>query len=360
MIHPVKSGRFLIALLLLSCGSPPPPAPPPPLSPELRERIDSGARTLVRSPKNAGLAIGILRDGIPYTFGYGRVPTGDVDQDTVFEIGSLTKTFTALLLLQAVQDGVVALDDPISKHLPKGVPAPSRNGKPVTLLQLATHTSGLPRLPANFAPKDATNPYADYSAEDLFDGLSTVELERDPGEKYDYSNLGAGLLGEILAFKAGRPYESLVTERLCRPLGLGDTTVRLSDDQRRRLALGHTADGQPTPNWDIRGIPGAGALRSTVRDMLRYLDANLGDAFAAAQQPRVSVDGTMSIGLGWHLLSVTPKAPKIVWHNGGTGGYRSFAGFVRETKTAVVVLHNSTAEVDTLGIALLKLLQDVK
>jgi len=345
----------LIALLLGSCATP--PAPPPPIDPALREKIDSSVQTLARNPKASCLAIGLLRDGHSHVLGYG---TPLPDGDTVFEIGSITKTFTALLLWQAVQNGSVTLDDPISKYLPQGARAPSRNGKEITLAQLATHTSGLPRLPANLAPRDGRNPYADYTVTELFDGLGSLVLENDPGAKYDYSNLGAGLLGELLALRAGTTYEALVADRICRPLGLKDTGVSLNDEQRRRLAPGYTADGKRTPNWDIRGIPGAGALRSTVHDLLRYLEANFGDAYAPAQVPRVSVDGTVSVGLGWHLLSVTPKAPRIVWHNGGTGGYRCFVGFVRETRTAVVVLSNSGAEVDPLGVALVKLLQDVK
>ncbi|MBV8878973.1 MAG: beta-lactamase family protein [Planctomycetaceae bacterium] len=329
----------------------------------MREKVDADVRRLVKAPKNACVAVGILRDGVPQVVGSGPVSASDPaapDGDTLFEIGSVTKTFTALLLWQEVRAATLALDDPISKHLPKGTRTPSRHGKEITLLQLATHTSGLPALPSNFAPKDGTNPYADYTTADLLDGLGSVELEHDPGERYQYSNLGMGLLGEILALKAGRPYETLVAERVCRPLGLNDTTVRLAEDQRRRLALGHGPDGQATPNWDVRGIPGAGALRSTVRDLLRYLEAHLDAAYAPTRQPRASVDGAHGIGLGWHLLSLTPKAPKIVWHNGGTGGYRSFVGFVPETRTAVVVLTNCTAEVDTLGIALLKRLQDVQ
>lgn len=355
MIDRMRSATFLIALLLLSCSTPPPPTPPPspPLDPALREKVDNGARKQVKVPKNAGLAVGLLLDGHPYVLGYG---TPAPDGDTVFEIGSVTKTFTAALLWKAVQKGEVALDDPIDGCLPKE----ARHGTGITLAQLATHTSGLARLPDNLSPKDATNPYADYTPADLYDSLESVEIQHKPGARYDYSNYGAGLLGQILADRAGKSYEELVKERICAPLGLHDTTIKLSGDQRRRLALGRTGDGKATPNWDLPGLAGAGALRSTARDMLRYLEAQFGDDYAPLQQPRVSVDSTMGVGLGWHLLSMTPKAPRIVWHNGGTGGYRSFVGFVRETRTAVVVLCNAAVDVDLLGITLLKLLQDVK
>ena len=359
----MKAFSVLSALLLASCSAPPPPAQPRALDPVLRGKIDRGVQQLVKNPKNSCVAIGLLRDGVPQVLGYGPASEADPtppDGNTVFEIGSITKTFTALLLWQAVQDGTLALEDPIIRHLPKGIDAPSRHDKEITLVQLASHTSGLPIVPANFRPRQPLNPWADYTVDDLFQSLELVTLESDPGEKYDYSNLGVGLLGQILARRAGTSYEALVADRICKPLGLNDTGIRLSEDQRRRLAPGHNADGKPTPNWDFPGLAGAGALRSTVNDMLRYLEAHFADAYAPTRAPRISINGTLSVGLAWHLLSVGPMTPKIVWHNGATGGYRSFAGYVPETRTAVVVLTNSMAEVDRLGVTLLKLLQDVQ
>lgn len=355
----MKPRSLLIALLLGSCVTP----PPPPLDPALREKVDSGVRELAAIPKSAGVAVGLLHDGVPRVLGYGRFSESDPTipgGNTVFEIGSITKTFTGILFDQAVRDGAVGLDDPISKYLPKDVKAPTRNGRAITLLHLATHRSGLPRLPSNFAPKDATNPYADFSVDDLYDALDTVELTRDPGEKYDYSNLGMGLLGHILATKAGRPYEALVVDRICGPLGMTDTRVALSPDQKRRLAPGHAADGQPAGNWDLPTLAGAGALRSTADDMLRYLAANLDGKYAGSHWERAAIGQGQGIGLAWHRLQLRKDGPVIVWHNGATGGYRCWAGFVTETKTAVVVLSNSTAEVDLLGITLLNVLQNVK
>lgn len=355
----MKPRFLLIALLLGSCVTP----PPPPLDPDLRERIDSGVRELVATPKTAGIAVGLLRDGVPRVLGYGVLSdTHRVapDGDTVFEIGSITKTFTGILLDQAVRDGVVGFDDPISKYLPKDVRVPTRNGRPITLLHLATHRSGLPRLPSNFAPKDATNPYADFSVNDLYDALDTVELPRDPGEKYDYSNLGMGLLGHLLSLKSGRSYEALVVEGICTPLGMKDTRIVLSDDQKRRLAPGHSASGEPAANWDFPTLAGAGALRSTANDMLLYMAANLDGRYAGAHLQRAEIGKDQGIGLAWHRLQLKKSGPRIVWHNGGTGGYRCWAGFVAETKTAVVVLSNSAADVDLLGVTLLNALQDVK
>ena len=355
MIVPVKRAFVLIALLLGSCT-----ATPPPLDPGLRNKIDQRAR-LVKSPKQSGFVIGLIQDGVSRVIGHGRLSESESKApggDTVFEIGSITKTFTATLLWQEALAGTISLDDPIDRYLPKGVRPPRRNGKSITLQHLSTHRSGLPRLPGNLAPKDSSNPYADFSIDDLYDAVDSVELSEDPGERYEYSNLGVGLLGQLLVLKNGKSYESLVVERICVPLGMMDTRITLDDDQKRRLAPGHDADGHPVANWDLPALAGAGALRSTVNDMLRYLEAQFSDAYAGTQSARATVGGAMSIGLGWHLIP--SKGSMIVWHNGGTGGYRSWAGFVKATRTAVVVLANSTAEVDTLGMSLLKLLQDVQ
>jgi CubicO group peptidase (beta-lactamase class C family) len=268
------------------------------------------------------------------------------DGDTLFEIGSITKAFTGTLLALEVADGKLALDDPIRKHLPSEVKVPA---KEITLLQLATHRSGLPRLPDNLAPKDATNPYADYGVEDLYHGLETCKLRRDPGTGYEYSNLGMGLLGHVLERRSGRSYEQLVVDRICGPLKMTDTRITLSEDQKRRLAPGHLPTRKVVPNWDLPTLAGAGALRSTANDLLRFLEANLRGAYAAAHEPRAP-----NIGLGWHLL------PGAVWHNGGTGGYRSFAAFDPKGNHAVVVLGNATSDTDALGNALLKVLRNVQ
>lgn len=340
-IDPMRRGLQALAILLVSCSAPPDPPP----DPKLREGIDTAAQSLLRSGKYVGLVVGVIHHGRPHVFGYGRISAADPTVpggDTIFEIGSITKAFTGTLLSL---EGL-ALEDPIRKHLPADHRLPA---KEITLLHLATHRSGLPRLPVNLEPKDATNPYADYGVEELYDGLGKTELLRDPGAAYEYSNLGMGLLGHILERKSGKSYERLVVDRICAPLKMGDTRITLSPDQKRRLAPGH-----PGPNWDLAALAGAGALRSTASDLLRFLEANVRGDYDAAHTPRADAGASMKIGLGWHLF------PDVVWHNGGTGGYRSFAGFNRKTGTAVVVLANSTSDTDMLGFSLLNLLRDVQ
>src|SRR5581483_4562039 len=281
------------------------------------------------------------------------------DGDTVFEIGSISKVFTSTLLADMVGHGEVKLDDPISQYLPESAKVPTRKGRAITLVDLATHTSGLPRMPDNASPKDPSNPYADYTVEQMYAFLSGYRLTRDIGEKYEYSNLGGGLLGHVLALKAGTSYEALVTSRICRPLGMTDTRITLTPEMTARLAKGHDEAGKPVANWDIPTLAGAGALRSTAHDLLKFVSANMGlvktdlrTTLELTQNPRHEAGSSlMQIGLGWHIMKKT--AGDVIWHNGGTGGYHSFIGFDRKGLRGVVVLVNSDTDIDKIGLQLL-------
>ena len=321
----------------------------------LTERIDEEHRSV-------GIVVGVVEPGGRRVVGYGRLATDDVrrpDGDTVFEIGSITKVFTSIILADMVERGEVALDDPVQRLLPADVRVPTRNGAAITLLHLATHSSGLPRLPENLDPADPANPYADYTVAQLYAFLSSHELGRDIGETVEYSNLGVGLLGHALATRADSDYETLVRGRVLRPLAMLDTSITLTPSDRDRLAAGHDRALDPVANWDIPTLAGAGALRSTVNDLLTFIEANLG----VRESPlRVAIEAThrsqrsfgppnMDIGLGWLLR--TQHGRTIAWHNGGTGGYRSFLGFDRASGTGVVVLSNAANSPDDLGFHLL-------
>jgi D-alanyl-D-alanine-carboxypeptidase/D-alanyl-D-alanine-endopeptidase len=322
----------------------------------LRDRIDI-------AKKSVGIVVGLVDDKGVRVISYGK-PNKNSDQtvngDSVFEIGSATKVFTATLLADMVESGEVSLNDPISKYLPKSVKTPTRNGKEITLLDLSTQTSGLPRLPGNFAPKDPQNPYADYSVEQLYEFLSGYTLTRDIGSKYEYSNLGVGLLGHILTLRAGKDYETLVGTRICQPLKMDSTRIKLTPEMQARLAAGHDQALLPVLNWDLPTLAGAGALRSTVSDMLKFVAANLGlnksPLLAAMQMTHQSRHDTgipdLEIGLNWHILKKFDTT--IVWHNGGTGGYHSFIGFDQKNRKGVVALSNSTNDVDDIGRHLLE------
>ncbi len=301
-----------------------------------------------------GMVVGVIDQKGRRVVSYGSLAKDDkrpLNGDTVFEIGSMTKVFTSLVLMDMVQRGEVALTDPVSKYLPPNAKAPERNNRKITLQDLSTQSSGLPRMPSNFNPKDALNPYADYSVEQMYQFLSGYQLTRDIGEKYEYSNLGVGLLGHVLSLRAGMDYEALVRSRICEPLGMTSTRVTLSPEMKLRLAIGHSATLNAVPNWDLPTLAGAGALRSSANDLLTFLAANLGyvkTPLAAAMAAEVSIRRPtggphMEIAYGWHIQTKDGKS--IIWHNGGTGGYRTYMGYDPKRRAGVVVLSNiSTAE----------------
>jgi len=321
--------------------------------------LDASARSLATQRTGSGalasIVIGIVEQGgEPAVYGFGKVDGRVPDGGTVYEIGSVTKTFTALLLAQEAAAGRLPLDEPV-QHLLPGYTIPAWQGQAITLRDLATQTSGLPRLPTGFIPPDMANPYAGYGAAELQAFLRGHQLARKPGASYEYSNLGYGLLGVALAARAGQPYDTLVHERIAVPLGMQSTGVALTPAMRARLAPGHDATGKPTANWDFDTMAGAGALRSTAHDLLRYLKtlmpAAAGTPYALAIQRQRPVMQGVDIALGWHLSGV--RGTRIVWHNGQTGGYAAFAGVTADGKRAVVVLANTSAPVDDIAQAAL-------
>lgn len=318
-------------------------------------------RQRVADKRSAGLVVGLLAaDGTRRVIADGDPGAGQppLDANSVFEIGSITKVFTGTVLAEMVQEGKVRLDDPAQKYLPATVHLPTRNGRQITLANLSEQNSGLPRMPTNFHPADPSNPYADYSVQQMYEFLSGYQLERDPGERFEYSNLGVGLLGHVLALVDGKPYEQMLRDRIWAPLGMTQTSIVLTPTMRQHLALGHDVHGAVTANWDLAALAGAGAIRSTATDMLAFADANLHPergplerAMSFAHQERADA-GAMRIGLNW--LSLHAGADTVVWHNGGTGGYRTYLGLVPAQRRAVVVLTNSDgAGADDIGMHLL-------
>src|ERR1039457_6874249 len=225
--------------------------PDPVIRAILADRIDT-------LHQGVGIVVGIV-DGHGRRFvSYGSFSLKDprpVGNDTVFEIGSTTKVFTSTILADMVQRGEVSLDDPVAKYLPADVKMPRRGGKQITLIDLATHTSGLPRMPSNFAPKDIDNPYADYTVANLFHFLSSYELTRDIGSKFEYSNMGVGLLGSALGNRAGMDYEALVRARVTGPLKMDNTRIALSPEMKSRLAQGHNEARSTATNRELPNFP---------------------------------------------------------------------------------------------------------
>lgn len=321
------------------------------LSESIEKRINSG--------NNQSIAIGIIDEKGTQYFNFGKTSkTGTgVNEHTIYEIGSITKVFTGILLAQQSIEGKVSLNDPIDKYLVNKASVSVMGDNKITLAHLSDHTSGLPRMPDNFTPENPNNPFADYTDQQLYTFLSNYKPSRNVGDAYEYSNLAQGLLGNILAKNTNQSYESLMMHQIAAPLAMKETKIKLDPSMQNRLAIGHR-DGDEVENWDIVTLAGAGAIRSSTFDMLKFLSANLGltdtslqGAMDMTHQVRHDKAGGESVGLGWHIKK--GKAGDVLWHNGGTGGYRAFAGFNKALGKGVVVLTNSTTSVDDIGLHLL-------
>lgn len=298
-----------------------------------------------------GASVGLIENGTIKFCSYGKKSIDGneaVSENTIYEIGSITKVFTTLALIDMVTKGEMQLDDPVESYLP-GVKIPEMDGKKITLRHLATHSSGLPSLPNTFNPKNPSNPYEDFSIEHLYDFLNHHHLRRAPGEQFEYSNIGMGLLGHILSLKTGKSYEQLISDRISKKLNMNNTAISLTPEMQKQFANGHHL-GQIVAHWEATpAIMGAGMLRSNVKDMTQFLAANMGllnssitDLLKQCHRQQFTAFPNTDIGLGW-IISHSDDAD-VIWHNGGTGGFRTFLGFNPKTQKGIVVLSNSTEE----------------
>lgn len=289
---------------------------------------------------DGGIAIGVVQRGVRSVF-----TLGTAKPDSIFEIGSITKTFTGLLLAQMVGESKVKFDEAVRELLPKGTVS-KPDGAEITLLDLATQRSGLPRMPDNFRPSDPQNPYADYRAANLYQYLTSHGVAKPANPPFLYSNLGFGLLGQGLAERAGKSYAALLQQAIVSPLKLKDTVISLSQDQQARFIQGHDGEYRPAHAWDLDAMAGAGAIRSTANDMLTYLEAQLHPekfptltaAIKQTHELRANALPGMKIGLGWLYV----EKGEYYWHNGGTGGFSSYAFFDPKNDCAAIVLFNTT------------------
>jgi CubicO group peptidase (beta-lactamase class C family) len=355
-----------VLALILAAGSMGAEEPGPPLPDEeadrtivavIEDRID-------QHHGRFGIVVGLQdgRGGRVFSAGQARDDV-QVDGRSLFNLGSVTKVFTATLLADMVARGEVGLEDPVDEFLPPGVRAPGRNGKKITLLHLATHTSGLPTSPGNSPSREDGRPgYVGYSVDRLYAFLASYSLTRDPGSEFEYSNLGMGLLGHVLSLAGGKPLEELIRERICRPLGMSHTAWRetLSAERGSRLTEGRYSNGEPAPHWVMPPVlAGAGGMHSSADDMLKFISANLhpdstalAPAIRLARQPRkdMGLPGG-GVGLGW---SVTQEDDvRLLTHSGGVDGYNSFLGIDLTHRRGVVVMANSSVDVMDIGVAIL-------
>lgn len=325
------------------------------------------AERFIDGQKSRAIVVGVTSQGTRRVWGFGGFEQNGSrvvpDADTVYEIGSITKTFTGTILADLVCDGIVKLDDPVRRYVPDDWAIPRRDDRDITLLHLTTHTSSLPRLPPDFDTHllltlSIHDPYSEFGIAELKSALKGTTLRRPIGSQHRYSNFGVGLLGVALAHAdKGGDVDRLFQDRLLTPLNLNDTTFAPNEEQRSRMAPPFKALGIPTNNWHFDCLKACGGLRSTANDLLAYAEAAMGQtpsslepAFELAMQPWRETVNDRSIGLGWYVqpMAMTEGVPRLpetrlVWHSGGTGGYRTFLGLMPERRCAIVVLSNSTA-----------------
>lgn len=311
------------------------------------QKMDSLAQVMGYVPDQVQFAIALLQDTTVQYYGFQRRAdslTAIENSDKVFEIGSISKVFTATLLAQQVQGGKLTLDSPIGQLLDLELKA----GEGITLQQLANHTSGLPRVPSSMLMASLLhpdNPYKDFDEEALRKYLEEkVRLNDDPGERYSYSNLGVGLLAYILERQSHKSYEQLLREKVFVPLQMNSSSTK-REAFNERLVSGLDKKGEPTANWDMAALAGAGAILSSPRDMARFCRAHFQDALpflALSRQETFRVSERTSLALGWHILR-RKDGHRWHWHNGGTGGYRTSLWLDLEQKKAVVLLTNLSA-----------------
>ena len=335
-----------------------------PLSKSLDEfTISNDLKEMIREKVNNGthqsLFVGIIDgDGTEkYYYGNTAKDENPIDENTIFEIGSISKVFTSLILADMVVNGEVSLDDPIDKFLPENVKTPSANGTKITLLNLATHTSGLPVMP-NYPPNPDLDKEYEYDKDGMYDYLSDFVLHREIGSQYEYSNTGVSLLGHVLSLHAGKSYEDTLKERVLDKLGMDSTCIHQCDQLRDRFAKPH-ALGEIVDEVGLDDeMAGVGGIRSSGKDILTFLSyamdlegSEIRPSFELTQTANHEINETLSIGLGWHIIDNGKR--NIVWHNGATGGFASFVGFDPDSKEGVVVLTNSQVLVDEIGLDVL-------
>jgi len=282
-----------------------------------------------------------------------------LDGDTVFDIGSLTKLFTSAALADMVVRGEMKMDDPLGKYLPADVHVPEFAGRPITLLDLATYSPGLPGWPADM-PALAAKPFPDYSTGQLYQALSRLTLNDAPGTHYAYSNFGYGLLGLAMARHAGMDFESLIVSRICNPLGMESTRIRPTSRMQERISPGHFQKLAKVASWNMPpAFAAAGAFRSTANDLLKFLAAAMGSkpsplapAFAEMMKTRRPSDKPETqVAAGWFITSGHDDT--LIWKDGGVLGYSSFLGYSAARNSGVVVLANGNSGVLNLGKHLL-------
>ncbi len=340
--------RLLSLILLVTAASPARAQAPDPA-------VEALVAAFADSLALPSLVVAVTQGGVRTVYSAGTVDGARPDGQTRYEVGSVTKTITALALAVAVGRGEVALDTPLQALLPDSVRLPPA-ASGIQLVHLATHTSGLPRLPTLVRTPVLLDPYADYTVSDLMALASEAVPATRPGDVYAYSNVGAGLLAWALARRAGVGVEALLTERVLAPLGMATASFG------GPVAGPHAADGAALAPWTwTDALAGAGGLRASAADLLALADAVLDpdasplrDALRLSVGPRALSPGRFRVGLVWHILPVEDgPTPPVVFHGGRTFGSSAFVGAVPDARVGVAVLTNRGVAVEGFALALL-------
>lgn len=316
--------------------------------------IDDIVAPYLALEESHALSIALIKSGVVSYYNYGKISNEDPSPPTkksIYEIGSISKVFTGTLLADMVTKRELDLEDNVMSFLPDTLAR--WESMPISLKELSTHMSRIPRLPNNLNKTitDQNNPYKNYDAKALYEYLSKYKPKAKDQRKSVYSNLGAGLLGHALALKGTKSYEAMIKERILDSLDMSNTGISFAEKQ---MVQGHDMGGEATSFWDFDALAGCGAIRSTTEDLSKFLLANIhgGKAFDLAQMAHVE-DGSQ--GLGWAIRPLKDSKGLMHWHNGGTGGFRTFAGIIKDKELGVVVLSNTSISVDMIGVLALKL-----
>ncbi len=338
--------------------------------------VNNAIKPLFTRAQSVGCIVGVIKDDSSYILGYGKTHKifGSCPNNrTLFEMGSITKTFTCMLLARMVNNGIVNLNDPLQLFVPPQISVPSLNGQEITLAHLATHTSGLPELPdeiKTFPSYCPLNPWRNYQSTHLYSFLSSYNLCSVPGETYNYSTFGIALLAHALVNKAGLDLETLLKAEITGPLNMEDTCITIPTSQKQRMAQGYCSlidignipiFSLPAPPIEFGALAGSGDLKTTIEDMLRYMNAVMSDKDTQIQRDMklctrnlFKISENDYVGLGWHVHITPDNQDQMIWHNGQTFGFSSFAGFLPEDQIAVVILNNTDIPVDLEGIQILE------
>ncbi|MDG3583785.1 serine hydrolase domain-containing protein [Galbibacter pacificus] len=310
---------------------------------QIPENVKKEIQYRINNHINPSIAVGVLDSSGVYYYvkGYKDLENKiKADENTLYEIGSITKTFTSLLLAKYAVGSIISIDDEANEFLPDSIDLTDKKGVSVTLKNLSTHSSGLPRIPNNINVTDQMNPYANYTRSDMFSFLSHY-IPRNVGKKFEYSNLGAGLLGEILSISQNDTYQNLVKKKILTPLNLKNTYFKVPESQKENYAKGYLSQKE-VPHWKFQAMAAAGGIRSTIKDLVKYGESYLKNdsPLYKAQEYTKTVqfkdqEGQLH-GLAWFI---NPEG--IIFHGGGTGGFRTFIAIDGKHGKVVAIMTNS-------------------